>query len=89
MLEILIELIGYLGGIFIMISFVPQVIKTYKTKNADDVSLQMLLATLIGMIFWIFYGIFIAAVPIIVMNIMFTTTVLLEIYLKSKYSSKR
>ncbi|MDI6826458.1 MAG: PQ-loop domain-containing transporter [Candidatus Aenigmarchaeota archaeon] len=33
------EIIGYLAGIFIMVSFIPQVIKSYRTKNVSDLSL--------------------------------------------------
>ncbi|MBI2558671.1 PQ-loop repeat-containing protein [Candidatus Woesearchaeota archaeon] len=29
------DVIGYLGGIFIMVSFVPQVIKSYKNKKRE------------------------------------------------------
>ena len=39
------DIIGYLGGIFIMISFIPQVIKSYKTKSVSDLSVMMILAT--------------------------------------------
>jgi MtN3 and saliva related transmembrane protein len=79
------EIIGYLGGIFIMISFIPQVIKSYKTKNVSDISLGLIVATLIGTLFWIIYGFLIGGMPIIVMNIIFGITVLYQFYLKIKY----
>jgi len=79
------EIIGYLGGIFIMISFIPQVIKSYKTKNVSDISLGLIVATLIGTVFWIIYGVLIRRMPIIVMNIIFGITVLYQLYLKIKY----
>ena len=50
------DLVGYLGGIFIMISFVPQVIKSYKTKSVADLSIWMIIATFVGTLFWIIYG---------------------------------
>ena len=79
------EIIGYLGGIFIMVSFVPQVIKSYKTKSVKDLSLWMIIATLIGTIFWIIYGYFINSMPVLVMNIIFGIIVLFQLYLKMKY----
>ena len=82
------ETVGYLGGIFIMISFVPQVIKSYKTKSVDDLSIMMILATLIGTIFWISYGFFIKGRPVIVMNTIFGFIVLFQLYLKLKYGKK-
>ncbi|MBI2655323.1 hypothetical protein HYX06_02770 [Candidatus Woesearchaeota archaeon] len=79
------EIIGYLGGIFIMISFVPQVIKSYKTRSVADLSLWMIIATLIGTIFWIIYGYFIKSSPVLVMNIIFGIIVLYQLFLKIKY----
>ena len=79
------ELIGYLGGIFIMISFVPQVIKSYKTKSVSDLSLWMIIATLVGTIFWVIYGYLINSKPIIVMNIIFGVIFLFQLFLKIKH----
>ncbi|MCX6821718.1 MAG: SemiSWEET family transporter [Candidatus Aenigmarchaeota archaeon] len=79
------EIIGYLAGIFIMISFIPQVIKSYKTKNVSDISLGLIVATLIGTVFWIIYGVLIESMPIIIVNIIFGITVLYQLYLKIKY----
>ena len=79
------EIIGYLAGIFIMISFIPQVIKSYKTKNVGDISLGLIIATIIGTIFWIIYGFMINSMPLIIMNIIFGITVLYQLYLKIKY----
>jgi len=79
------DVIGYLGGIFIMISFVPQVIKSYKTKSVKDLSLWMIVATLAGTIFWVTYGYLIKSSPVLVMNIIFGVIVLFQLYLKLKY----
>lgn len=82
------DVIGYLGGIFIMISFVPQVVKSYKTKSVKDLSTLMILATLIGTAFWIVYGLLLKALPIILMNIIFGIIVLFQLFLKVKYKEK-
>ena len=79
------DIVGYLGGIFIMISFIPQVIKSYRTKSVEDLSIWMIVATLVGTIFWIIYGFLINGAPIIVMNIIFGIIVLYQLYLKVKY----
>ena len=76
---------GYLGGAFIMVSFVPQIIKSYKTKSVADLSLGMILATLIGTLFWIIYGFLIKGLPVVVMNSIFGIIVLYQLYLKIKY----
>ena len=79
------DVIGYLGGIFIMISFVPQVIKSYRTKSVEDLSVWMVISTFIGTVFWIIYGFLIKSNPEIVMNIIFGIIVLFQLVLKMKY----
>ena len=79
------ELIGYFAGILIMISFIPQVIKSQKTKSVDDVSFWMIFATFIGSIFWVAYGIIIWSMPVAIMNYVFLLVVTYQLYLKIKY----
>ncbi len=79
------DVIGYLGGIFIMISFIPQIIKSYKTKSVGDLSFWMIIATLVGTIFWVMYGFLINSKPVLVMNIVFGVIVLCQLFLKRKY----
>ena len=79
------DIIGYLGGIFIMVSFVPQVIKSYKTKRVEDLSLWMIVATFVGTVFWILYGYLINSKPVLIMNIIFGFVVLFQLFLKLKY----
>ena len=83
------DIIGYLGGFFIMISFIPQVIKSYKTKSVEDLSVWMILATLIGTAFWITYGFLINGMPVIVMNSIFGVIVVFQLYLKVKHDKKK
>ena len=85
---LLTDIVGYLGGIFIMISFIPQVLKSYKTKSVDDLSTKMILATLIGTIFWISYGVILNSMPIMLMNSLFGIIVLYQLFLKLKYQKK-
>ncbi len=79
------DIIGYLGGIFIMVSFIPQVVKSYKTKSVKDLSVWMIVATLVGTIFWVIYGFLMNIKPIIIMNSIFGLVVLFQFYFKIKY----
>ena len=79
------DIIGYLGGIFIMISFIPQVIKSYRTKSVGDLSVLMIMATIMGTLFWIWYGFRIGGMPIIIMNSIFMIIVLYQLFLKFKH----
>lgn len=79
------DIIGYFGGIFIMASFIPQVIKSYRTKSVKDLSIWMIVATLTGTVFWITYGVLIKSKPVMIMNIIFGFIVLFQLFLKIQY----
>ena len=48
----LVELYGWLASIFTTIIFLPQLIKALKTKMTDDISMWMLILSVIGNGFW-------------------------------------
>lgn len=81
------EIIGYIGGILIMISFVPQVIKSRKTRSVKDLSSWMIFATFVGSIFWVVYGILIWNMPVLIMNYVLLLIITYQAYLKIKYQS--
>ena len=62
------QIIGLSAGVLTACSLLPQVIKTLKEKQADDVSLVMLFVLQAGLILWIAYGIKRSDLPIIVTN---------------------
>ena len=64
-----IEFFGYFAAILTTVAFLPQLIKTLKTKKADDVSLVTLILFICGVVFWIIYGHAISSLPILIANI--------------------
>lgn len=64
------EIIAYLAAFFTTIGYLPQAIKTIKTKDTKAISFWMYLLSLIGVIFWLIYGIMISSYPIILKNVM-------------------
>jgi len=69
MIEFNVEFFGYSAAILTTLAFLPQLIKTIKTKTADDVSLITLIMFLAGVGFWIIYGIKISSLPILAANL--------------------
>lgn len=61
--------VGYVGAILTTLSFVPQAIKTIKTKDTRGVSLGMYSVFTVGVAFWLAYGIVLDSWPMIVSNI--------------------
>ncbi len=63
-----IQLVGIVAGIFTSSSLMPQLIKTFKTKKAEEISLIMLITLMLGIGLWIYYGILREDLPIIITN---------------------
>jgi MtN3 and saliva related transmembrane protein len=81
----LIDALGLLAGTLTTIAFLPQLLKTWKSKSARDVSLVMMITFSIGVFLWIVYGIAIEAMPIIAANVVTFTLALLILILKIRY----
>jgi len=60
--------IGLAAGFLTTISFVPQLLKIWKTRSAEDVSKKMFLAVAAGVFLWLVYGIILGEWPIIIWN---------------------
>ena len=83
-----IEFFGYFAAILTTVAFIPQLIKTLKTKKADDVSLITLIMFIIGVLSWIIYGYKISSLPILLANLI-TFILNLLILISKIYFSKR
>lgn len=66
-------------------SFLPQVIKAYRTKETKDLSLGMYVTFSIGLIVWMVYGLLLQQIPIIAANGVTLAISFCIIYLKVKY----
>ena len=82
------EFFGYFAAILTTAAFLPQLIKTLKTKKADDVSLITLIMFLSGVGSWIIYGYEISSFPILLANII-TFVLNLFILISKIYYSKK
>ena len=86
--SIKIELFGYFAAILTTAAFLPQLIKTLKTKKADDVSLVTLIMFISGVGSWIIYGYKISSFPILLANIITFILNLLILISKIYYAKK-
>ena len=82
-----VDIFGYLAAILTTAAFLPQLIKTLKTKKADDVSLTTLIMFIIGVLSWIIYGYEISSAPILIAN-MVTLILNILILISKLYFSK-
>ena len=82
------DLVGYAAGILLALSFAPQVVKTFRVKHADDVSMGMLFLSLGAAIGYEIYSWQLQLWPVVVMNGVFLVLVAVEIVLKAVYDRR-
>lgn len=75
------EVIGIIAGALSCTTFLPQVLKTWRTKSTKDVSLTMFLIASAGTLLWLVYGILINSISIIGTNIIVLFFSLTMLYL--------
>lgn len=80
-----IQILGLAAGTITSITFLPQVIKIWKTKSAKDLSLQMLFLLMLGVSMWLVYGIIIKDTAIIYTNSMVLAMSLMMLYAKFRF----
>ena len=84
--QLIIDIIGFIAAACIAANMLPQIYKSWKTKQVNDVSLAMVLLVLAGSFLWLVYGILIMSLPVIVSDTLGTLTSFLLLGLKLKYS---
>lgn len=62
------DLVGTLAALCSMASFVPQIAKIWREKDATSVSLRMYVVTVTGFMLWIAYGVLIESWPVAASN---------------------
>ncbi|MFH1914787.1 MAG: SemiSWEET transporter [Pseudomonadota bacterium] len=63
-----IELIGIVAGCCTTASFVPQVVRTWRTRSVADISLRMYLLLCLGVSLWLVYGALIGSPAVLLAN---------------------
>jgi MtN3 and saliva related transmembrane protein len=78
------NIIGAVAGTLTTIAFVPQVLRTWRTRRADDISMGMLLLFTTGVALWEVYGLIIGAPPVIAANGVTLVLAVMMIVLKAR-----
>jgi MtN3 and saliva related transmembrane protein len=72
-------IIGLTAAFFTTFAYLPQSLRTIRTKHTKDLSLPTIIMLEIGLITWLIYGLIIDSIPIISANtvsIVFMTIIL-------------
>ena len=79
------EIIGLIAAFLTTAAFLPQVFKTYKTKDTSGLSLSMFIALFVGIVLWLIYGIHLKSLPMILANSITAVSSFYLILMKLKY----
>jgi len=80
-----VTVLGLTAAVLSTISFFPQLLKTWKTKSARDISMGMFSIFCAGVFLWLFYGILINNLPVIIANLFTFIQAFIILLLKNKY----
>lgn len=83
------DVLGLVAGGLTTAAFVPQVLKTWRTRSAGDVSLVMFGIMWLGVGLWIAYGVLIRSTPVVVANVVTFGLVTAMLALKGRFSRRR
>lgn len=83
---VLLNIIGIIGNALLAVSYIPQIIKIVRTKKAEDLSLLMWLAYLIGDILLTIYAFYTGDIIFTILFILFTIGNFTILALSLKYS---
>jgi MtN3 and saliva related transmembrane protein len=83
----MITLLGFVAGALTTVSFVPQAVKTWRSRHCDDLSWGMLILFAAGVGAWLAYGLITKDLPIIAANAVTLALVLMIVAMKWAFGS--
>lgn len=81
----LVDTVGTIAAILTTSSFLPQVIHTFRSKDARGISLGMYMVFITGVSCWLIYGLLLRAWPIVVANAITISFAMAILVMKLRY----
>jgi MtN3 and saliva related transmembrane protein len=80
-----VTILGLVAGTLTTLSFLPQLLKAWKSRSTHDISIGMFSLLAAGVMLWIVYGVVTSDLPVIVANSVTLVFVGLILVLKLRY----
>ena len=80
---------GFFAGLLTSGAAIPQVIKTYRSKQARDLSMWQLVLLTLGMLLWLIYGLSLNDLPLILANLFSIVCYSALIAMKLSYAKRQ
>jgi len=77
--------LGLIAGVCTTCSFLPQVIKAFRSHQTRDISIGMYATLSLGLCLWLVYGLLLGDMPIILTNAVSLTLALVVLGLKVRH----
>jgi len=81
------EIIGIIAGCCTTASFVPQVVRTWKTRSVKDISLRMYMLLCLGVVLWLVYGVLVGSLSVVLANAVTLVLAAAVLVMKIRYDS--
>lgn len=83
------DILGYLAGTLTTAALVPQVWRTFRTKDVSGISLRMYTIFTIGIAVWLAYGFLLQEMPMLVANSVSLVLACAVLAMKLRYGRRR
>jgi MtN3 and saliva related transmembrane protein len=80
-----IEILGFTAAAFTTLCWLPQAVRTIRTRDTRAISLLTNVSLVIGIVLWLGYGLLIASWPVIISNLVSFVLVSVIIVMKLRY----
>jgi MtN3 and saliva related transmembrane protein len=80
-----VDLLAYTAGCIVLASFVPQIIKSWRTKKVNDLSLVMFYLVLVSNFMYLAYAIILNLIPVAITMGFTCAITLVQIIIIHKY----
>ena len=81
----LLDYTGYAAALCTTGAYVPQVLRVWRTRSTQDISLKMFLVLVAGLILWLVYGFWKGEIPLIAANSVTLMLASIILYFKIKH----
>lgn len=78
-------MVALIAGTLTTLAFIPQVVRAFRTRSVEDLSLGMLLTFSTGVALWMTYGMLVKEPPMVVTNGVTLLLALVLIGLKARW----
>ncbi|OIN93645.1 MAG: hypothetical protein AUJ20_03385 [Comamonadaceae bacterium CG1_02_60_18] len=83
------DVVGTLAAFLTTISFAPQALHTFRTKDVHGISLGMYSAFTLGVALWLVYGLLLQAWPIVIANVITLALAATILVMKLRYGQRQ